>query len=142
MENNNNPLLLQFASRKAAKNHFFLAVTLSDFCMFRRMGEDELAKFLGCSPVVLTRLSLCRRPDPDSSRFRSDIERIANILGIKSVQLAQLIREVDTINALAKVKAMKQESPEGLLAVARDAEESQPDQKKSPLSSEDKEEKK
>jgi hypothetical protein len=139
MESKNDLFLLQLASRKAAKNRFFLAENLSDFCSYRRMGEDELAKFLGCSSSVLPKLSLCRRPDPESSRFRSDIEQIASVFGIKSIQLAQLIREVEAIKALEKIKPVKQEASEGFLAVARDTEDTKPDEKEVPLSSEDKE---
>ena len=125
MESNKDSFLLRYAARKAAQNSFFLSEYLNEFRIIQGMAEDELARFLGCSPRLLPKLALCRRPDTESPRFRSDVEQIAVAFDVLPSRLVQLIREVDIVKALAKGKPKWQEAPEGLLAVARDDEDSQ-----------------
>jgi hypothetical protein len=141
MESNKTSSLLRYAARRAAQNRFFLAEYLTEFRIFRGIAEDELARFLGCSPGLLPKLALCRRPDSESPRFRSDVERIAVAFDMQPSRLVQLIREVDTLKALAEAKPMKQEALDGLLAVARDAEDSESGYGDAGESSEDEEEK-
>ncbi len=122
MESNSNSSLLQYAARRAAQDRFFFSEYLIEFRNVRGMAEDQLVQFLGCSPGVLSKLALCRRPDPESPKFRSDVERIAAVFNIRPGPLVRLIREVDTMKALAKASPAKQEVPEGLLAAARDVD--------------------
>jgi predicted alpha/beta hydrolase family esterase len=133
---------LQYAARKAAQNQFFLAKHFTEFRFIHGMTDDDLAQFLGCSTKVLPKLSLCRQPNPESPRFRSDVERIAATFNVQAVRLVQLIREVDSIKALIDAKKLHQERPEGLLAVARDNEINQQEPKDPNESSSDEEEKK
>jgi len=137
MESNETSRLLRYAARRAAQNRFFLAEYLNEFNIIRGMTEDELARFLGCSPGLLPKLALCRRPDPDSPRFRSDVEWIAATFDIQPERLARLIREVDTLKALAGARIKRQEVPDGLLAVARDDEDSHSGHRDTDESSED-----
>lgn len=139
MENDNVSSLLQYAAKKAVHSRFFLAESLNEFRVGRGMTEDELARFLGCNPMHLSKLALCRRPDPNSSKFRDDIEQIATAFSILPIRLVQVIREVDTLKALSEAKTSKEKAPEGLLAVARDVEEKEANDKESKESS-DKEE--
>jgi len=127
MESKSNSFLLQHAARRAAHDCFFFSESLVEFRNIRGMAEDQLVQFLGCSPGVLSKLALCRRPDPESPKFRSDVERIAAVFNMQPGSLVQLIREVDTMKALAKASPAKQEVPEGLLAVARDVDEGESD---------------
>jgi hypothetical protein len=129
--------LLQYAAIKASHNKFFLAESLNEFRISRGMTDDELAKFLGCNPALLSKIALCRRPDPDSSEFRGDIERIATTFSVLPIRLVQVIREVDTLKALAEIKPIKEKAPEGLLAVARDDEDKKADDKESKGSSDE-----
>lgn len=122
MESNSNSSLLQYAARRAAQDHFFFSEYLIEFRNVRGMAEDQLVQFLGCSPGVLSKLALCRHPDPESPKFRSDVERIAAVFNMQPGPLVQLIREVDTMKVLAKLSLAKQEVPEGLLAAARDVD--------------------
>jgi len=123
MESKSNSFLLQHAARRAAQDRFFFSNSLVEFRNVRGMAEDQLAEFLGCRPIVLLKLALCRRPDPESPNFRSDMERIASVFKIRPERLVQLIREVDTMKALTKISQAKQRVPEGLLAAARDVDE-------------------
>jgi hypothetical protein len=124
MDSNESSHLLRYAAKKVAQNRFFLAEYLNEFSIIRGITEDELVQFLGCSSGLLPKLALCRRPDPDSPRFRSDVERIAAAFDIQPERLVRLIREVDTLKALANARTKRQEVPDGLLAVARDDEDS------------------
>lgn len=142
MERNETSSLLRYAARKAARNRFFLSEYLAEFRTDRGMTEDELARFLGCRSGLLSKLALCRRPDPESPKFRSDVEQIAAAFDMQPGRLVQLIREVDTLKALAEARPMKQEAPNGLLAVARDDEDNNLGHKNTGDSSKNKEEKK
>lgn len=132
MEGDNSSSLLRYAASRAASNRFFLAGCLAEFSRLHGAGEDELARFLSCSRNALPRLALCRRPDPESPRFRTDVERIAAACDVQAIRLAQLIREVETMKALAEAGQMRQNTPEGLLAVARDDDELHPGDEESP----------
>jgi hypothetical protein len=122
VKNSKDLSLLQYAAKRAINSRFFLAESLKEFRINRGMTEDELAAFLGCRSELLPKLALCRRPDPESSRFRVDIERIATAFNIQPIHLVQVIREVDSMKALTEAKPI-QAAPEGLLAVARDLED-------------------
>jgi transcriptional regulator with XRE-family HTH domain len=129
-KNNKDLSLLQYAAKRAVRSRFFLAESLKEFRINRGMTEDDLGAFLGCSPVLLTKLALCRRPDPESPKFRNDIERIATAFNMQPIRLVQVIREVDSLKALTEAKPINEEAPEGLLAVARDIEDKEADDTK------------
>lgn len=64
---------------------------------FRRkagMDEDELARFLACSPVRLNALALCRRPDPAAPDFRETVAAIAAFIGCDAARLETLLRDL------------------------------------------------
>jgi hypothetical protein len=124
MESNETAPLLRYAAKRIAHNRFFLARYLNEFRASRGITEGELARFLGCSPVLLPKLALCRRPDPDSPGFRADVERIAAAFDMPPGHLVRLIREVDALEALKDTGTKKQGVPDGLLAAARDDEDS------------------
>lgn len=140
MESYRNSSLLQYAARRAAQDRFFFSEYLIEFRIARGIAEDELAQLLGCSPDILPKLSLCRRPDSESPRFRTDVERIAVSFNIQPRCLLQIIREVETLRALVKASPMKQQVPEGLLATARDLEDNESDYRETADSPEDEEE--
>lgn len=115
--------LLRHAARRASQHPFFLAAYLEAFRSQREMQEADLALFLGCAPDMLPKLALCRRPNPETQQFRSDVHHIARAFGIQPERLAQLIREVDALQALRKASpASGQLSTHGLLMAARDLE--------------------
>ena len=115
--------LLRHAALRASKNPFFIAGYIEGFRTRRGVQESDLARFLGCEPEVLPKLGLCRRPDPDSTTFQSDVHRIANAFGISPNILVQLIREADSLNVLGMDVPVARLNPlEGLLMAARDKE--------------------
>ena len=120
---------------------FFLAADLLEFCRHRRMNKTELAGFLGCPQSLLSKLALCRRPDPDSERFRKDIKRIAEAFSFEPTRLFQLVREVDALRALKQARrGAEQERTEGLLVAARDQEHYKPVKRRSTSKKVDREE--
>ena len=139
MESNETPILLRYAAKRAATNRFFLAGYLNEFSSIRGITDEDLAQFLGCKPEHLPKLALCRRPDPDSPSFRSDVEQIATVFNMQPEHLARLIREVDTLKALEEARAKRKEVPDGLLAVARDDEDNKSAHVDNDESSKDKE---
>ncbi|MFA5400902.1 MAG: hypothetical protein WC359_10705 [Dehalococcoidia bacterium] len=120
MEHNETSSILRHAAKKAGQMKFFLAEYLSEFRRFRGFSEEEVAQFLGCNAMFISKLSLCRRPQPQSQKFRSDVELIAVAFNIQPSRLVQLIREVEAMKVLCERKLVTQEVPQGLLAVARD----------------------
>lgn len=110
--------LIKKAAAKAIAQPYFLANALSVFQKIHRIGNDGLASFLECSEDDLPRVALCRKPDPSGIRFRQETEQIAGYAGINSLKLAQLLRQVDSYNALLARPA--QQSELGLLMAARD----------------------
>ena len=89
----------------------------------RNMQESDLARFLNCEPELLPRLGLCRRPDPDSPAFRTDITKIEKALGIQADRLIQIIREMDALDVFGRGSPESEERiGRGLLMAARDRE--------------------
>ncbi len=134
--------LLRHAAVRASKNMFFLAADLSEFQKYRRMNETQLAGFLGCPEGLLSKLALCRRPDPGSERFQMDIKRIAEAFSFGPTRLFQLMREVDALRAFKQARrGIEQEGTDGLLIAARDQEPDNPVKKKPTSSKVEKERK-
>lgn len=103
-------------SRRVHGDSFFLASALADYLRSERLDEQGLAAVLGCPLETLVPLRLCRRPRPDAPGFRSEIERIAECLGLKSDALAEVVRRSDSLAALRDATA----TGLGVLMAARD----------------------
>ena len=115
--------MLRHAALRASKNPFFIAGDIEGFRTRRGMQESDLASYLGCDSEILPKLGLCRRPDPDSTTFQSDVHRIADAFGISPNILVQLMREADSLNVLGMDVPIARPNPlEGLLMAARDKE--------------------
>ena len=120
--------ILRRAAWRASQNPFFLAGNIEVFRTRRNMQESDLARFLSCGPEILPRLGLCRRPDPDSPTFRSDVNRVADAFGLHASRLVQLIRETDALDVLGNVAPVDdREVEQGLLIAARDKELGEPE---------------
>ena len=119
--------LLRRAASQASQVPFFLAGDLEAFRIRRNMGDGDLAYFLNCKSEDLPRLGLCRRLDPDSGTFRSDVDRVADAFRVQAERLAQIIREREVLDAIGKVPPrVEQTTSEGLLMAARDMDSEEP----------------
>lgn len=118
---------LRRAASRASENPFFLAGDMEAFRIRRNMEEGDLARFLSCKSEALPKLGLCRRPNPDSVTFRSDVDRLSDAFGVKADRLVQLIRERDALDALGSFPfSVKEGAAEGLLMAARDVDTEEP----------------
>lgn len=121
--------LLRHAASRASRDPFFLAGDLEAFRIRRNMEDRDLARFLNCRSEVLPKLGLCRRPDPDSPTFSSDVDRVADAFRVQADRLVQLIRERDALDAIGRgPSAVKQVAAEGLLMAARDIDQEEPNE--------------
>ncbi|HVA92675.1 MAG TPA: hypothetical protein VNL71_22875 [Chloroflexota bacterium] len=107
----------QFA-RVAADDPFFLGAALADYAASEHLDDLGLASALGCQEALLTPLRLCRRPRPEPSLFRADIEAIVARFAVNGDRLAEAVRRSD---ALARLRGTAARA-EGLLMAARDRE--------------------
>jgi hypothetical protein len=92
--------MLVHAAARAEEQPFFLASALTAYRRLAGYDEAGLAVWLGCSPVALARLALCRRPDGESAMFSDEVQRIAAFAGANATRLANLLRTVENAEAM------------------------------------------
>src|SRR5688500_16786029 len=105
--------LARRAAARAAERDGFMAWVLARYRETERLDDDGLAAFLGIDRAALDRLALCGRPRPEL--FGADVAAIAEHAGASEYRLANLIRQVEALQALARAPA----EGVGLLAAAR-----------------------
>jgi hypothetical protein len=116
---------LDRAAERASQSPFFLGFALARYARIEGLRDDaELARRLACHPATLSRLRLCRRPDGGSARFAADVLRIAQRFGLDPARLAELLRQVDALDALRAVE----DTAGSWLAAARDRDEDEDDE--------------
>jgi hypothetical protein len=80
-----------------------MAWVLARYRELERLDDDRLAAFLGIDRPALDRLALCGRPRPEL--FAADVQDIAAHVGADPLRLANLIRQVEALQALARAPA-------------------------------------
>jgi len=124
-------------------NPSFMAYVLTVYQAQERLHDDALAERLGITLDMLSRLALCKRPAAESVGFADQVRQIAAYTNVNPMVVANVVRQVDSLEALAKrPKASDSEKPgvrqlhpeAGLLAAARDRGET--DDNQSPSSEE------
>lgn len=86
-----------WVAKRASNRTALLASALAEFAVRQEVSPESLADFLGCTPDRLAKLALCRRPDPNSPNFTSDIEKIASHCGADPVQLRLLLEASNSV---------------------------------------------
>lgn len=121
---------LKNLAAKLQENHEFMAWILVAYKQKERIDENLLIAQLKTTPEMFVRLALCKSPNLDSVAFASQIREIAAYTNIDSAILANVIRQVDTLDVLSKLprkaeelKESTRKIPSGLLAAARDKSE-------------------
>jgi hypothetical protein len=118
-------------------NPDFMAYVLAIYKKQERLSEGTLTEHLSTTPAKLTRLALCRRPDSNSHKFADQVRQIAAYTGIDAAQVANIIRQVDSLKKLyerpkildsGEADIPRRQLQPGLLAAARDRSESEDDQ--------------
>lgn len=116
---------LRLLAAKLKENHDFLAWVLSIYQQKEHIDDEWLIAYLKTTPEMLVRLALCKRPDPNSSAFASQIREISTYTNIIPSDLANIIRQVDALEFLSKIPNRESHQTigrlaTGLLAAARD----------------------
>ena len=84
-----------------AKGHpYFLASALAEHQRRHGLDDRQLAERVGCDPVLLPRLGLCRRPTAADADFSARVLRIAEYAPCDAGALLLLLRETNAIGAL------------------------------------------
>jgi hypothetical protein len=117
-------------------NPAFMAHVLAAYQKQERLSDEALAAQLKSTPAMVVRLALCKRPDATSSKFADQVRQIAAYTGLDAAQLAQMIRQVDSLARLSEQPEATQSEGTGakvewfypgLLAAARDRTEAAED---------------
>ena len=116
---------LRLLVAKLKENPDFLAWVLSTYQKREHIDDERLIAHLKTTPEMLVRLALCKRPNPNSSAFASQIRKISTYTNTDPSDLANIIRQVDALEFLSKIP--NRESTQrigrlatGLLTAARD----------------------
>lgn len=114
----------------------FMASILAVYQKQERLSDEALAAQFKSTPEMMVRLALCKRPETTSSRFADQVRQIATYTNLDAAQLAQMIRQVDSLAKLSEQpKATRPGTTStktaqfypGLLAAARDRTEADED---------------
>jgi hypothetical protein len=107
----------------------YMSHVLAAYQAQENLTDEALARELGTLPLLILRLSLCKRPDALSADFAEQVREIADFTLVDKAKLAHILRQVDALEKLAarpKVPAAAESETEsshplsGLLAAARD----------------------
>jgi hypothetical protein len=87
---------LEALAARASRDPFFLGSLLAEHQRRHNLDDEALAAALGCTPEVLARLRLCRRPGaaPPSRTAEEDVAKIARHFGIDPAPLRRVVEEV------------------------------------------------
>jgi hypothetical protein len=126
-------------ARRLQHDPRFMAYVLVAYQQQEGIKAEDLALELGTLPEMLERLALCQRPPSDSPRFAELLREIADYTLTDEALLANILRRVDSLEKFLQ-RPVALSTPEviaptispltGLLAAARDRDESEEDQEK------------
>lgn len=131
-------MLRRFTGRLIAETGY-MAGAMAHYQKAEQIDDDALAQQLGTTAEKLTRLAMCKRPDPNSARFADEVRQIAIFTRSDASVLARLLRQVHALGTFAEMPepatradatARASRFGSGVLAAARDqadATESQDD---------------
>lgn len=120
--------LVKLASR-LRHDPLYMAYVLAAYQAQENLTDEDLARELGTLPLLVLRLSLCKRPDALSVDFAEQVREIADFTLVDEAKLAYILRQVEALEKLAArpkvtVESENEKEPshplEGLLAAARD----------------------
>jgi hypothetical protein len=115
---------IQNMARKLQDNPSYMAWIIVKFQKQEKMSTLNLVNLLGANEESLAKLALCKRPDSNSSEFSKQIRQISEHTSIDPLILARLIRQSESVTALAGKRSanleLKASAPQLGLAAARD----------------------
>jgi hypothetical protein len=107
-------------------NPDFLAYVLARYQEQEGISDENLPAALGTLPELVSRLALCRKPDSNAASFGTSLREIADYTLVDESLLADLIRQVSSLEALSKPAQNE------FLAAARDRDDLGPENEPSP----------
>jgi hypothetical protein len=131
------PAPMSALARRLRNDPRYIAYALAAYQSQEKLTDEELGLELGMLPLLVIRLSLCKRPDPMSPDFADQVREIADFTVMDEEKLAHVLRQVDAVEKLAgratSLSVPEEESRHplaGLLAAARDRDgDEEPDSK-------------
>ena len=109
--------MLAYAANRAKAHPHYLGWVLARYSTLENIAEPDLAKILGTTSHDLMRLSVCLRPRADC--FAEDVEHISATFNLDAGRLAQIVRFVESIDAMALPDTSNVSAESGLLMAAR-----------------------
>lgn len=113
----------------------YMSYVLAAYQRQEGLTDEGLVAELGTFPAMVVRLALCKRPSALSAQFAEQVRELADYTLTDEGQLASIIRQVDALEELARRPASSNTQEEsqpahltGLLAVARDRDETASDE--------------
>lgn len=94
---------------KLRENHEFMAWILATYQRIEHIDGNHFIAQLRITPEMFVRLALCKCPNPNSDTFASQVRKIASYTNIDPTDLANVIRQVDSQNALLKLPRRSEE---------------------------------
>ena len=140
------PLLI--IARRLRHDPLYMAYVLAAYQAQENLTDEALAQELGTLPLLVLRLSLCKRPDALASNFAEQVREISDFTLMDEAKLAHVLRRVDALEKLAgrpealiapETETASSNPLAGLLAAARDRYEDV-DEEKQPEDEEESEE--
>lgn len=120
---------LQLLASSLKNNPEYMAGVFTSYQKIEKLSDAQLMLTLGASPLTFSRLAICKRPAEDSPDFAQELRQIADYANTDFVILANIIRQVDSLQALHSRLEGEHEThpgsqptrvPSGLLSAARD----------------------
>jgi hypothetical protein len=117
MTHSDDARILAYAANRAKAHPHYLGWMLARYSTLENIAEPDLAQILGITSHDLARLSLCLRPRADC--FAEDVEHISATFNLDAGRLAQIVRFVESVEAMADSDTSTVSAESGLLMAAR-----------------------
>ncbi len=112
--------------RRLKSNPDFVGYVLARYQEQESISDENLPAILGTLPELVFRLALCRKPDANAANFATSVREIADYTLVDESLLADIIRQVSSLEALSK------SAQHEFLAAARDRDDAGPENEPSP----------
>jgi hypothetical protein len=107
--------------KRLRENPDYMAYVLARYQEQEGISDENLAAALGTLPHLAIRLALCRKPDAGATNFAARVREIADYTLMDESVLANIIRQVSSLQALSTAPERQ------LLSAARDRGDAGPD---------------
>jgi hypothetical protein len=123
---------LKRLAAKLQENQEFMAWILAKYQRKEHLDYEQIVSHFNTTPEMFVRLALCKNPNTNSANFAIQVREIATYTNIDPEILANVIRQVDSMDSLLKYPGnnLKTERSArrlvpGILAAARDRTENE-----------------